>query len=72
MSIKPPYKGPEINPCPFCGEMGYLSWAGVLTDIKGYRVYCNSSTCKVAGPLRPSPDEAIAAWNKVLKGEANG
>ncbi len=63
---------PEILPCPWCGHESPLSTSLVGTPRVniGY-IHCGDPACDAAGPVKPTPAEAITAWNQVagLKAE---
>jgi Lar family restriction alleviation protein len=53
-----------LKPCPFCG------YTPAVVEVKrarfddGYSVECDHSACQCLGPMRDTPAEAIAAWNR--------
>jgi hypothetical protein len=60
------------RPCPFCHTEGPLMklsedmFCRIPASRFGpvhYAVGCDEDACRVTGPMRPSMEEAIAAWN---------
>lgn len=51
----------SLGACPFCG--GALH---VLRESVEWYAACGNECCGAAGPLRPSPQEAAAAWLSVF------
>ena len=53
---------PALKPCPFCG--GRAEIAEIETeDLPLWLGECLEPPCEAAAPVRPTRDEAIAAWN---------
>ena len=53
---------PKAKACPFCGnEWASLRNAGNNGVLR--QVYCREVDCGARGPIRPSDDHAVAAWN---------
>ena len=48
--------------CPFCGSEELYKQSEQFPDATGYWIGC--SACGGSGPLSPSPQAAIAAWNE--------
>lgn len=52
-----------LKPCPFCGET--IPRMSMSEDRLHYWIFCRN--CRSSGPLRPSKDMAIDAWNTRLQ-----
>lgn len=52
----------KIQACPFCGEQ-WCSLRNAGNNGVMRQVYCRDADCGARGPIRPSEDHAIAAWN---------
>lgn len=53
---------PVLLPCPFCG--GRAEIAEIETeDLPLWLGECQEPPCEAVAPVRPTRDEAIAAWN---------
>jgi Lar family restriction alleviation protein len=53
---------PVLKPCPFCG--GQAGIAEIETeDLPLWLGECQEPPCEAVAPVRPTRDEAIAAWN---------
>lgn len=60
---------PELKPCPFCGARDVF--VERRTDGYSWEVTCDAAECSVAGPVRATKREAIAAWNTRVDAEAS-
>jgi len=56
---------PDIAPCPWCGETATADPGCGST----WHIQCDATACLASGPDRDTQAEAIAAWNKVARGE---
>lgn len=50
----------DLLPCPFCGQCEELD---LMRCPEGCSVYISCATCGADGPIKPSPEEAVAHWN---------
>lgn len=60
----------ELKPCQFCGskKIGVEGSVDVIdVDGIGIKIGCffaNCKNCKASGPMKPTKQDAIDAWNK--------
>jgi len=54
----------DVKPCPFCGED--IGFAGMTPDAfaKTTTEFALACHCGATGPLRPTMQEALEAWNQ--------
>lgn len=48
------------KPCPFCADVNLLVFE---SETPPYWVECLTEGCEADGPVRPTIEEAVAAWN---------
>lgn len=47
--------------CPWCGRFEVWIWDKAIPG--QFAVSCSNPTCAATGPIRPTEDEAVIAWN---------
>lgn len=65
-------KPPELKPCPFCGQAGYLfTWHRTSKPEIMYQVQCCNEECKIQPMTDFHVDEsvAVAEWNRRVTDE---